>query len=225
MSDKVDAYARLVADRKACRACQPRLTNPSVAVGGALDSDRLGPYTRWQGNLDALVVVVGQDFSDVGAFERLGGWPGPSIRTNVTLAQLLTDAGFAVGRPAVGRSEDVLFFTNAVLCLKRGGMQAALSANDVRTCGQRFLRPSLDLVGPRAVVTLGAPALNAVLEAYHLPRAKRFLALLNEGVTFDLPGPMRLFPMAHPGSRGQQNRNLTAQRGDWARLARWLRTA
>jgi len=225
MSDKSEAYAKRVADRKTCRACHPRLCNPATAVGGWLDSDRLGPYTLWQGNLDVPVVVVGQDFSDVAAFERLRGWPGATIRTNTALADLLSSAGLSVQRPETGCSEDVLFFTNAVLCLKQGGMQAALSPADVRRCGERVLRPSLELVAPRAVATLGLPALNAVLQSYSLPRAERWSVLLDGGVTFDRPGPMRLFPMAYPGSRGQQNRDIAAQRRDWARLGSWLRTA
>src|SRR4051794_31658052 len=101
---KEEAYARLVAQRKACLAC-PGLTNPS-AFGDALDSDRIGPYTRWQGNLDAELVVVGQDFADVDTFRDIGGWPGEKVRTNLDLVELLKEAGIQIAPPQRGRSDD-----------------------------------------------------------------------------------------------------------------------
>ncbi len=58
---KHEAYERLVAARKACKRCRPRLANPAYIAEGHLDSAEIGPYSRWQGNLYAPIVVVGQD--------------------------------------------------------------------------------------------------------------------------------------------------------------------
>jgi|SRR6516162_7134389 len=56
-------YEELVAQRKACRACAScGLINPSVHLKGAYDADEIGPFTRWCGDLDAELMVIGQDW-------------------------------------------------------------------------------------------------------------------------------------------------------------------
>jgi hypothetical protein len=74
-AERVAAYGALIAERMACTACEGCLANPSRIDGGIHDSDRLGPYSRWQGNLDAPVVVVGQDFADSRAYGCTAGGP------------------------------------------------------------------------------------------------------------------------------------------------------
>ena len=56
-------YAALVAARKQCRVC-PNHTNPAVCESGRYDSDQIGPWSLWQGNLHADLMVVGQDWGD-----------------------------------------------------------------------------------------------------------------------------------------------------------------
>lgn len=68
----LDDYAQLVSLRKACRACTD-LTNPSELDGGALDSDYIGPWSRWQGNLSANLMIVGQDWGDTRYFRQVRG--------------------------------------------------------------------------------------------------------------------------------------------------------
>jgi hypothetical protein len=148
-SQKNRTYNELVTVRKDCRAC-PQLVNPAVAANGELDSDRIGPYSRWQGNLHSDLVVVGQDFADVETFARVGGWPGENVGTNLTLVELLAAAGFTISPPCRGISSDQVFFTNAVLCLKHGSMQEAIPPACFRACGLRFLRPTIELVSPKS---------------------------------------------------------------------------
>lgn len=56
-------YTDLVAARKTCRRCAT-LTNPS-SVASPPDSERIGPYSLWQGNLNAPLIIVAQDFADL----------------------------------------------------------------------------------------------------------------------------------------------------------------
>ena len=58
--DRAAAYQALVAQRKEHRFADG-LLNPSEIAGGKFDSDELGPWSRWQGALDAEVVIVGHD--------------------------------------------------------------------------------------------------------------------------------------------------------------------
>ena len=106
--NKLPRYQELVEQRKAC-ACCPGLANASAIDGGPMDSDRIGPFSRWQGNLEASVMVVAQDFADVEGFREHSGWPGERVRTNTTLAAFLTRAGIPInpcgsGSPRTGCS-------------------------------------------------------------------------------------------------------------------------
>ncbi len=53
------AYRQLVLDRKRCRACAHLgLANPNLVDDGAYDIDEVGPWSGWQGALDAKIMVV-----------------------------------------------------------------------------------------------------------------------------------------------------------------------
>ncbi len=75
------AYEELVRTRKACQLCE-HLTNPAF-IDCPADSDRIGPYSLWQGNLRTSLVVVGQDFADVDTYKASAGWPGERVGTNL----------------------------------------------------------------------------------------------------------------------------------------------
>lgn len=209
--DKRDRYRRLVEQRKRCMCC-PMLTNASAIDGGCMDSDRIGPFSRWQGNLDATLMVVAQDFADVEGFRRHHGWPGERVRTNTTLTALMTRAGIPINPPQLGTTEDRLFFTNAVLCMKRGGMRAPLPECCAAECGRLFLRPTIELVAPRVVVTLGGRAMRAVCLAFDLASP----ASLSAGVAATIPlmNPTVLMPLYHPAA----SRPREAQQRDWDRV-------
>ena len=229
MNPKSPAYQQLVAARKACAACAS-LINPSTHPN--LDSDRIGPFSRWQGNLNSEIVVVGQDSSDIRTYtEHDGDWPGPAVQTNIALVKLLSAAGIEISAPHPGHSEDKVFFTNAVLCLKdscassRRSMQGRIKRDYARMCGNLFLRPTIELIAPRAVVTLGSTALTATLASFGIEQPVKLLELIRRGQTFNLSCGSVLFPMCHP-SRTVQNtvRSFDLQVNDWQRLGGWLRS-
>jgi hypothetical protein len=56
--DRAGAYAALVRTRKDCRA-RSVLVNPAACDGGIHDSEQIGPWSLWQGNLNADLVIVG----------------------------------------------------------------------------------------------------------------------------------------------------------------------
>ena len=219
---KAAQYAERVACRKTCEVCSPDLENPSRVAGGTLDSDQIGPYSQWQGSLGASLIVVAQDFADRDAFVRYHGWPGSNVPTNVALVDLLGQAGLAIHVPNRGQPDERAFFTNAVLCLKQGGMQASVPKRCFDSCGRRFLRPLIDMIAPAVVATLGLGALNAVLRAYGQPRAAKLGPLVSRNARFQLSEATTLIPVVHPGSRGRQFRSLELQRQDWNRLGRLL---
>lgn len=222
MVTKLERYRVLVERRKACRLCA-ELVNPAQLEDGRLDRDEVGPYANWQGNLDAAVLVIGQDFADQGTFRKLRGWPGSAVSTNLALIELAAEAGFNLQKPVLGQPDDVLFFTNAVLCLKPGSMSARVPSRCFETCGKAFLRATVELVNPRAVVTLGVGALRALEHAFELSQHGDLGAVVEPGPAFFLPSGAAVFPRYHP-SRTVMNiaRSFAEQRADWRRIGDWL---
>ena len=213
-------YAELVARRKACRACTG-LTNPSAVDDGAFDSDHIGPWSRWQGRLSADLMLVGQDWGDTRYFRRYQGLDDDRNPTNRTLMKLLQGIGMTIGPPSSAGSNDLVFFTNAVLCLKEGGLQGPVRAAWFQNCAP-FLRRQVEIIAPRVVATLGEYALQAVRKAFQLPpRSLASSVADTEGEI--LVGNTRLLAVYHCGARVlNTHRKLDAQIRDWARIGNVL---
>lgn len=220
--DKEERYRQLIAGRKSCDLCSGCLDNASKIAGGDFDCDEIGPYTQWQRNLYADLMVVGQDFADVEGFIANEGWPGNDVQTNKVLTSLVAEAGIKISLPVYGQSEYRLFFTNAVLCMKRdGGMRGRVPGQCVRQCGRHFLRPTIELVEPKLVVTLGRAATCAVNSVFDPSPPGR---LPTGGGGGGALHPTRLFastwlvPVFHP----MASRSREAQREDWRQIGRIL---
>jgi DNA polymerase len=186
------------------------LTNPSVAVGGALDSGEIGPYTRWHGDLDARLMVVGKDFA---------GRPGVEVETNRRLARYLRLAGFGPGPVSESHHRDGLFFTNAVLCLPGGdSMRTSVRPTELNTCASRFLKATIELVAPQAIATLGRQATEAVLHASDMRESLGYADLVANVDGLTLPCGSILFAMPHPVA----SRRRAEQEAAWQRVRTWF---
>jgi uracil-DNA glycosylase len=209
-----DEYRRLVEARRRCRLC-PSLTNPSVVQKGALDSSEIGPYSTWQADLRADLLVVAKDFAPVEKFVEYSGRPGPRVRTNVRLQRFLALAGYPIGPPDAPSTNARVFLTNAVLCLPGGSsMRTTVPRSAVRICAREFLRPLLKLIRPRAVVSLGGQATTAALEGLCLATSLDFRALTREPSGLALPDGGRLFPVPHPAA----SKPLAEHEASWLRI-------
>jgi len=215
---KLAAYLKLVEDRKACKACAG-LTNPASCSGGKYDCEHVGPWSRWQGNLNAPVMVVGQDWADVKCFERQQGKSRSANPTNTALMALLRSIGIAIRGPEDddGYAGEV-FLTNAILCLKQNGLQAEVQHEWFQNCGSRFLKPLIELIKPRAVVCLGQRAYRAVEQLYGVPRRAFRDAVMSSAVLSE-ESRTRLYAVYHCGKRIQNtHRSLQQQMEDWRRI-------
>jgi DNA polymerase len=214
------AYTRLVEARKACDACA-QLENPARIENGDLDSEEIGPYSRWLGDLGAALLIVAQDFADVASFRKYGGQPGARVPTNLALVQLLEAAGIGVSTPPDTMAKSGVFLTNAVLCMKSGGMQAGISPACFRQCGERFLNPMIRLVQPRVVVGLGVRAWRSILASFQVPGRVSFRDAVVSRVVHEVAGGIKVAAAYHPSpSVRNTHRPLRAQLEDW----RWIGT-
>ncbi|MBL8998301.1 MAG: uracil-DNA glycosylase family protein [Gemmatimonadetes bacterium] len=219
---KLPQYESLVAARKACTRCTTKdFLNPSAPSLSRWDSDQMGPWTRWLGDLDARVMVVGQEWGDTRAFKKQKGWDLASSATNRRLRELLRTAGVEVPDVSEERGDSGVFLTNAALCLKRGGCQAPVRDEWFSNCGAAFLRPQIELVSPRVVVTLGERAYSAVTEAFGIPRLRFRDAV--DGAPVRLPNGSVLVPVYHCGMRIRNtHRRDPQQLTDWVRVRQAL---
>ncbi|MCA9972143.1 MAG: uracil-DNA glycosylase family protein [Anaerolineales bacterium] len=211
-------YADLVAQRKACDAC-PDLKNPFLLQ---FDSNEIGPWTRLHGDLNAEIMVVGQDWGDTRYFKTNQGLDDLRNPTTRMLEQLLQVAGFDVSLQSYEQGNRGLFLTNAILCLKEGGLQAKVESSWFKNCGQRFLRPQIELVAPKIVVALGQRAYEAILVEFGFKRGK-FRSAVESPQGLALPCGSQLFAVYHCGRRIlNTHRPPDAQIQDWRRIRAWL---
>lgn len=131
--------------------------------------------------------------------------------TGVNFEALLKRAGW--------RREDV-FITNAVLCNPRGpdGNNDSPSREEVENCSF-WLDQTIKVVGPKAVITLGAVALQA-LELIE-PHGLRLKSAVGIPVPWDR---VWLVPLYHPGPRAILHRPFEKQAADFVRLRAFVDT-
>jgi DNA polymerase len=102
--------------------------------------------------------------------------------------------------------------------LKQGGLQAKVRSEWFANCGFRFLAPTIDLIGPKVVVSLSEWAYRAISAVFGLKRIP-FRAAVEFRDGFPLSCGARYFPMYHCGSRIlNTHRPLARQLLDWSRL-------
>ncbi len=191
----IEAFARLVAEAQACRAC-PRMEGRVRLLGPA------------NGPLRPRLCFVAE------APGRLGG-----DRTNIPLCGDQSGRNFERLLAAAQLDRASVFVANAVLCNPRdaAGRNAPPSSTEIRHCS-RFLAATLDLLQPPYVVALGAVALRA------LARIELHGATLAADVGAVIPWCGRsLIPLYHPGPRAQLHRPYARQAEDFRKLGALVR--
>lgn len=222
MSELTLDYRALVAERKQCQRC-PGLMNPSKCDDGVHDSDEIGPWTRWQGALNAELLVIGQDWGDVDYFREHRGLDVPDNRTNRAVVRLLAEAGVEIQPVGESSSRGTVFLTNAILCLKTGGMAAPVRSAWFRECGLRFLRPQIEIIRPWIVVTLGERAYRSVCAAFSI-RPEPFRRAVERPDPANLLPDVALHPVYHCSPRVLAGTRVWEQQcADWRRIGAALR--
>jgi uracil-DNA glycosylase len=230
-TSKRERYAKLVDDRRNCRKCAA-VINPSTCAGGKYDNAaHIGPWSDWQGNLDADTMIIGQEWGGTDNYERQSGRDRDGDATNDNLVTLMANIGVTLPPPSEvqGTTESgVFFFTNAVLCLRQGAATnrtdggkgakiIAPSKDTFSNCARTFLRAQIELVEPRFVLVLGLLAWNGLMEAFSLSPRSTLKEAFQRG-HLPLNKNTIAFPLFHCGSKLHLNRPLNLQRDDWKKM-------
>lgn len=232
LTDKQATYLALVAQRKQCCVCPKsnlnvvRLSDCHQDEYGSID---IGPWTEWQGNLDAELMVVGQDWGGTENYQGQRGCDRDGDDTNTNLVVLLDSIGRGIEQPSeyqhrTRKLKHQHYFTNAMLCLRSGNSTKGKKGGEepkaqcFRNCAREFLKPQIDLVRPRVIVALGGIAYRAILNEYGMKSEKTMKAAM-ERTAIDGPvllDGMQLVPVYHCGARVTRSmRSVDRQKEDW----------
>ena len=227
-SNKVRLYSNLVLKRKGCQLCNGMLTNP---VNTGFDTNEIGPYSVWQHNLNADLLIVGRDWGDVGKFNALLGKNAPGIGAykfpmDKCLQEYLDMIHISIGHPLEPR-QPAVFLTNAVLCLKKSTSDS-VKESWLKNCGSNFLKPLIEAVKPqKLIITLGKDAYEIVMRLYDQVPGN-FTKAVDKAVArkrpFDLGDGLKLFPVFIPGGQGFISRPSAVQEQDWRSIGEYLGT-
>jgi len=230
---KQKRYDRLVRARQEYDPTALGLVNPSRVDGGTYDAPHMGPWTRWAHDLNADLMVIGQDWGDEAYFRANDGLDKLTNPTNKTLRVLLDGVGRQIPAPPQrdadtsdeeSRAMCGIYLTNALLWLKSGGLSAPVSDSWFGDAAVPFLKEQIEIVRPRVIVALGQRAYDCVLRAYGLRPHKGPFRLAVEdrnGVALPLDGQStRLLAVYHCGTRIRNTlREMDEQMRDWQRVA------
>lgn len=235
---KQERYADLVRERQEYDPSSVGLVNPSQVDQGKYDVPHMGPWTAWAHDLNADLMVVGQDWGDVDYYATNRGYDNPRNPTNIALQTLLLSVGRPIPPPpsesdAVGadaltandakhsdRATCRVWLTNALLWLKSGGLSAPVDKAWFGEPSRPLLKAQVDLVQPRVIVALGEKAYDCLLAAYGLPhRRGPFKDAVESSTGIEIrvgDQPTKILAVYHCGARIQNTlRSLDKQLEDW----------
>ena len=169
---------------------------------GYYECDFVSPWTISAQNVDASLMLIGQDWVSSARLEkppcpeqkRLGQiW---SLPTNVNLRCLLR------------RHMDLCFCetyaTNLFPFVKQGKMNQSISTVHLRHCAVKYAIPQIEIVRPRMVICLGSAVFNAIRQSLGMPRLKAASQVPEDS---SRPGPtvidgIEIYGAPHPGGLG-----------------------
>jgi uracil-DNA glycosylase len=220
MKTKEELYKYLVDKRKKFKFPEG-LKNPSEIESGIYDKeDHIGPWSKWQGNLNAEIMLIGQDWgSEKYYLDNKGNHDDYGI-TNSRMKEVFGLLGIDVGLPNTPNKDAPCFFTNVVLGLKNGNKSATIKNKWVNEHSKEFLKPTLEIVDPKIIITLGKPAYDSVADIYGLKKDK--MSKLIEKNPIKLSNDKIIFAMYHCSPLGCINRKWELQKQDWIKIKEYL---
>ena len=213
-SGKVRALRRLAERRKAARR------DGYDCLGdfhdGFFECSHVSPWSKAAGNVNARVMVVGQDWASADMLARTPPnqqWAefgfDRGLPTNVYLDELL--------KRHFGLKRAQCYLTNLFVLIKPGGVSAGIPMKDLVWSAEEFTIPEIKIVRPKVVICLGLRAFRALGRAagHRLPR------LMADAIRarFRLEASM-VHCVAHTGAFGTKNRSRGQVERDWRKLAR-----
>lgn len=219
MSKRED-YKNLVKKRKDFKF-QFGLTNP---VETEYDINEIEPWAQWQNNLDADILVIGQEFCDLKTYNDCQGkvelieniYEYPA---NKNLQNYLSRIGYDPGHPLNPNTKAKLFFTNCVMGLKNGQMSSNFSDKWINESRTNFLEPLINIINPKYIICIGSKPTLSLSRCFKF----NFSSMKNiiQRGCINVEG-IKIFPVYHTGGLGLRNRVKELQNQDWDKIGNSL---
>lgn len=235
--NKEAEFLRLAHDVSKCHICENMVTRPHSAKGEFLLNDRHGldtgtPYVNlwnlWKGNLNADIMVIGQDFGTIEDADKLQSeWKSGtySNHTDKSLKELFAKV-FSID---VDSESAPLFFTNMANCYRRNATTGETHSGWLPICANKFMGRLIKIIEPKIIIVLGQKAFEAMFCLDNLPvkctfdpgaaQGERFEDIMSASYKIELNNKtINVFPVYHPGSNSRRNRKIQQQILDWKRI-------
>lgn len=185
---------------------------------GIFECDFVSPWTRSGCNLDADVMVIGQDWTSE---DNLSGpvpdhdslhlgysrkWP-----TNRNLDDLL------LRHFALDRSD--CYLTNVFPFIKPGGATSNIRMRDLTKCALEYTLPEMKIVQPQLAICLGKVAFVALAKATNQKVPSKMSDAIDNPFNHQQTS---IHCVAHTGALGMNNRGREQVDRDWQALAATL---
>ena len=142
--------------------------------GGMKESCDL--WSLWQGNLDAEIMIVGQDWGSVNSLFKccddnyvFDPHKAPNDRTSPKLCGLLGSIGVDIAEPNDRVPTQKIYCTNLVQCLRKdGGDQRQIVGGNLTRCSNDCSKHFFNLISivqPKVAIALGETAFNSILRS------------------------------------------------------------
>ncbi len=237
--NKKEAFTKLAKDVSRCHICEQMHTKPHCINSEFLENDDHGldtdmPYVNlwnlWQGNLDADIMVIGQDFGqkeDDDSFVtawRSGTYKNP---TDCGLRHLFKTALHI----DIDHKDTPLFFTNAANCYRKQRTSGGMHGGWLPVCVNKFMARLIRIIRPKIIIVLGQAAFEAMLCVDEMPlRCLDSASSVGDALAdimqhqYELCAEefkVRVFPVYHPAASSKRNRTIEQQENDWMRIAEY----
>lgn len=248
--DKKRQYQALISDVKDFYKKQVEIHKQEpVYLTWYDDCEEINLWTYWQGrgNLDAKILLVGQDWgslespkSYMAQFKAINAGETDILRpygTSITdnrLTELFASIGY---KDIINNHYSDLFFTNYVLGYRNKGLSGHFKSRWLRE-NKEFFRRLANIIEPNIIICLGRTTLHGVMMAFDRKIAMRsynsFIISDANPVSVHLASGKKayVFAQAHCGAMGTLNRNrledpegrkdTELQKHDWSRMKPYL---
>ena len=236
---KKDEFRRLVEDVSKCHICERLVTLPHIENSECLENDDHGldtdrPYINrwnlWQGNLDADIMVIGQDYGqkEDGVAIEVCSYADSTNHTDRKLRELI--------ECAFDKSIDEmpLFFTNMANCYRKKRTSGGMHSGWLPICANKYMERLIRIICPKIIIVLGRSTFEALhcmenLSVQCLDSIKSgkesYAEMIQHRYQIDLGDEkIDVFPVYHPGANSRMNRTFEQQLEDWEKISKYYKS-
>ncbi|MDQ6901460.1 MAG: uracil-DNA glycosylase family protein [Bacteroidota bacterium] len=211
-------YNRLVFERKKYQYSDPVILNPAKL--DISNDEHLNAWAYWHSDLNADILLIGQDFGGYAYYSNYDGKDDPENKTNINLACLFSQLEIDLGQSDAPNINAKLYFTNAVLGVKNGAMSAPIKKGWYSDTAIKFIKPLIEIIQPKIIIALGSKAYDVVSMIYSLD--KKPMKEIIDANPISLPDNKKLFVVYHCSNLGIANRSFDTQREDWKKIKAYM---